>query len=83
MIGKSKTDLLTCMGTPSDSHFGGNVEYMAYSHFETKGKQIHKCDANFALTNDRVTQLDLVGGETGGSEVTSAFCKNLILRCFK
>jgi hypothetical protein len=83
VIGKSKGDLVTCMGTPSNSYFSGNLEYMIYSYSETKGKEIHKCDANFVLTNDRVTGLDVVGGEAGGNEVTSGFCKKLITGCFK
>ena len=83
VIGKSKNDLLNCMGTPSNSHIAGNMEYMIYSHRNTKNKELHKCDANFILTNDRVTRMEVAGGEEGGNEVTSDFCGNLITRCFK
>ncbi|WP_295387950.1 hypothetical protein [uncultured Thiodictyon sp.] len=83
VLGKSKSALVNCMGTPNNSYVSGNMEYMIYSHSETKRNQLYKCDASFALTGDHVTQLDMVGGEEGGNEVTSDFCKNLIMRCFK
>ena len=83
VIGKSKNDLLNCMGTPSDSHSAGTMEYMTYRHRDTKKKELHKCDADFILANDRVTKMEVAGGEEGGNEVTSDFCRNLIIRCFK
>ena len=83
VAGMSKQELLSCMGVPSGSTADGNMEFLSYSHRNFYDKYTYQCDANFILTNGRVTRLNVTGDAPGNIDVTSRVCRAMVAKCFE
>ena len=78
----SRTELLSCMGPPSNVARDGNMEFLTYSHRNYYGQYAYRCDANLVLVDGRVTRLRVTGDEvTGTLDVTSGVCRAMIAKC--
>ena len=79
--GMSKQELLSCMGPPNASAKDGNMEFLTYSHRNFYDKYTYQCDANFILTDGRVSRLNVTGDAPGTLDVTSGVCRALVAKC--
>lgn len=81
LVGMSKQQLLSCMGPPNRSATEQNMEFLTYSHRNFYDKYTYQCDANFILTDGRVTRLNVTGDAPGTLDVTSGVCRALVAKC--
>lgn len=81
LVGMSKQQLLSCMGPPNRSATEQNLEFLMYSHRNFYDKYTYQCDANFILTDGRVTRLNITGDAPGTLDVTSGVCRALVAKC--
>ena len=82
VMGMSRAELLSCMGPPSNAARDGNMEFITYSHRNFYAQYAYRCDANFVLTDGRVTRLKVTGDEvTGTLDVTSGVCRAMVAKC--
>ena len=81
LVGMSKQQLLSCMGPPNRSANEQNMEFLTYSHRNFYDKYAYQCDANFVLTDGRVTRLNITGDAPGTLDVTSGVCRALVAKC--
>ncbi len=81
VVGMSKQELLSCMGPPGRSAIEGNMEFLTYGHRNYYDKYAYQCDANFVLTDGRVTRLNVTGDAPGTIDVTSGVCRALVAKC--
>jgi hypothetical protein len=79
--GMSKQQLLSCMGPPNSTAKDGNMEFLTYSHRNFYDKYAYQCDANFILTDGRVSKLNVTGDAPGTLDVTSGVCRALVAKC--
>lgn len=79
--GMSKQELLSCMGPPNATAKDGNMEFLTYSHRNFYEKYTYQCDANFILTDGRVSRLNVTGDAPGTLDVTSGVCRALVAKC--
>ena len=79
--GMTKQELLSCMGSPATSTREGNMEFLAYKHRNVYDKYSYQCDANFILTDGKVSKLNILGDVPGTLDVTSGVCKALVAKC--
>ena len=79
--GMSRQELLSCMGPPSSSARDGNMEFLTYSHRNIYDKYTYQCNANFILTDGRVSKLNILGDAPGTLDVTSGVCRALVAKC--
>lgn len=84
VTGMSRQELLSCMGPPSNSARDANMEFLTYSHRNHYAQYAYRCDANFVLTDGKVTRLRVTGDEvTGTIDVTSGVCRSMVAKCVK
>ena len=81
LVGMSKQQLLSCLGTPNRSATEQNMEFLTYSHRNFYDKYAYQCDPNFILTDGRVTRLIVTGDAPGTLDVTSGVCRALVAKC--
>lgn len=81
VVGMTKLQLLSCMGPPNATAKEGNVEFLTYSHRNFYDKYTYQCDANFILTDGRVSRLNITGDAPGTIDVTSGVCRALVAKC--
>ena len=81
VVGMSKQQLLSCMGPPSRGARDGNMEFLTWSHRNAYDKYTYQCDANFVLTDGRVTRLNVTGDAPGTMDVTSPVCRAMVAKC--
>lgn len=79
--GMSKQQLLSCMGPPNASAKDGNMEFLTYSYRNFYDKYTYQCEANFVLTDGRVSKLNVTGDAPGTLDVTSGVCRALVAKC--
>jgi hypothetical protein len=79
--GMSKQQLLSCMGPPHASAKDGNMEFLTYQHRDIYDKYTYRCDANFVLTDGRVSRLSITGDAPGTLDVTSGVCRAIVSKC--
>lgn len=84
VVGMSRAELLSCMGPPGNTARDGNMEFLTYSHRNTYAQYAYRCDANFVLTDGRVSRLRVTGDEvTGTIDVTSGVCRAMVAKCVR
>jgi hypothetical protein len=84
VMGMSRAELLSCMGPPNNAARDGNMEFLTYSHRNFHGQYTYRCDANWVLTDGRVTRLRVTGDEVSGLiDVTSGVCRAMVAKCVK
>ncbi len=57
------------------------MEFLTYSHRNFYDKYTYQCDANFILTDGRVSKLNVTGDAPGTLDVTSGVCRALVAKC--
>lgn len=82
VIGMSRQELLSCMGPSGNAARDGNMEFLTYSHRNYYAQYAYRCDANFVLTDGKVTRIRITGDEvTGVLDTTSGVCRAMVAKC--
>lgn len=89
LIGKSKTEILSCAGTPVSKDTSGKLEFLSYMSGNKLGKadkqkkfpeDTRYCEVTFVLENDQVIDI-LYTGRTGARSSKDEQCAFVVEKC--
>ena len=76
--GMSQEQLLACMGPPGESAKDGNMQFLIFSYGNFWAE---RCDANFVLTDGRVSKFSVTPYTFGLAHATSGLCRAVVAKC--